>query len=163
MRIAVPEGFFSRRYTIRDRLNGPALATVAMPGVTRKGSIVIGEAPYAFESLGWTGRTTRLWFEDVEVGAAEQPSAWRGDLVVSFAPGFSGDLGPFRIRREGMWRLRYLVEHADTGSLVGTIARAGQFRREIEIDLPDAVPFLAQVFLTTVVLLAIQRAQSAAV
>ena len=162
MRVALPVGLFSTGYTIHDHADGPVLAEITMPGLTKPGQIRVGAVPYTFKSTDWLGRRTVLQFEGVEVGVVTRPSLWTSALVVSFAPGFSGDLGPFRVVRQGVFTTGYRVEHEAHGGHVGDIERPSSFRRETWIDLPDAVPFLAQAFLAAIVLLAIQRAQSGA-
>ena len=162
MRVALPTGLLSTGYTIHDHAEGPVLAEIKMPGLGKPGRIWVGDVPYTFASTDWLGRRTVLQFEGVEVGVVTRPSLWTSELVVSFAPGFSGDLGPFRVASQGLFKTGYRIEHADHGGHVGDIERPSSFRRETWIDLPESVPFLAQAFLAAVVLFAIQRAQGAA-
>lgn len=159
MRVALPVGLFSSGFTIHDHADGPALAEIDMPGLIKPGQIWVGDVPYTFKATDWMGRRTVLEFEGVEVGEVTRPSLWTSDLVVAFAPGFGGDLGPFRLARQSLFTTGYRVEHEEHGGHVGDIVRPSSFGREMSIDLPESVPFLAQAFLTTAVLLAIQRAQ----
>ncbi len=152
MLLARPAGLGSWSFIVSD---GPQdVARAQVPTVFSGGGLLVRGVPFGF--VAESRKRLRLLFQGVDVGTAERS----GLLGFRYGVQISGDLTddgqPLALSiRASLGRRTASVELS--GTRIGRIRKTRLFRRDAEIDLPDALPLAVQTFLLAVVLVEWRR------
>ncbi len=132
---AAPKGFFSSDYRIVDAAR-QTVAEIAFARWRRQGFAKVGDAVYKVSREGFGGPYVFKAPDQSQAARVVKPRAFRDTFEISFG----GRL--YQLKAISLWRRRYGLFLDDR--LLGSIVP--RYFQRWEIDLPDEVPVLLQVF-----------------
>jgi hypothetical protein len=147
---AVPKGWFSNGFRLQQAHG--TVAELNVSGWKEKAEFDIAGGQYRLYREGWASGAFVLESNGKVVARAMKPSAFKARFQVEVG-GRTFDL------RRTTWSSSFGLFEGDRQ--VGSVRRAGMLTRRAVIELPDAWPLAAQVFVFWLALVMWNREQSA--
>lgn len=153
MLTAREKGFFAKTYEIL--LGDRIVAVLSASSWKEAAEVEVEGKHYRLKREGAISGSFLLLDVEKVVAHARKPKVFKETFEITH---FSDH---FELRKPSIWRSRFDLEQ--NGSAIGSIYSKGFFRREVRIDLPEAMPLILKVFVFWLALVIWNRERNVAV